>query len=276
MAPPEAGAADSTGPGKPPAALPGAGGERARRALDRLAPTWTRLPLWVQARCGLSRRALAALLTVFAVGLGLAVVHFGAAAPKEVPPATLVTPAAVSQRSTAPPTTGTGRAAQPRGTLVVDVAGRVRDPGVRHLPAGARVADALRAAGGTLKGANTDNLNRARLLVDGEQILVAGPGTAAGPAAPSVTEGTVGKGPGPALAGAPPASAGGAAGAAVVHLNTATPQELETLPGVGPVLAQHIVEYRTQHGGFTSVSQLRDVNGIGDRRFSDLRPRVQP
>lgn len=71
-----------------------------------------------------------------------------------------------------------------------------------------------------------------------------------------------------------PASA--AAPTAPVPLNTATVEQLETLPGVGPVLAQHIIDYRTQHGGFRSVDELREVNGIGDRRFADLRDLVQP
>ncbi|WP_420719543.1 ComEA family DNA-binding protein [Streptomyces sp. NRRL S-481] len=79
---------------------------------------------------------------------------------------------------------------------------------------------------------------------------------------------------------APGGTAGGAAGgagrAAPVSLNTATADQLDTLPGVGPVLAQHIIDYRTQHGGFRSVDELREVNGIGDRRFADLRNLVRP
>jgi competence protein ComEA len=116
----------------------------------------------------------------------------------------------------------------------------------------------LKAAGGVRPGTNTDTLNRARFLVDGEQVIVGGP------AAPAPGTG------GPAV--------GGPAGpaAAPVSLNTATVDQLDTLPGVGPVLAQHIVDYRTQHGGFRSVDELREVNGIGDRRFADLRNLVQP
>jgi competence protein ComEA len=154
---------------------------------------------------------------------------------------------------------------------VVDVSGKVRSPGIQRLPAGSRVADALRAAGGVRPGANTDGLNRARLLVDGEQVLVGVP-----PGAGAVP----GTGPGGGGAGVAGAGAGGAvAGAAPptpVSLNTATADQLDTLPGVGPVLAQHIIDYRTQHGGFRSVDELREVNGIGDRRFADLRNLVRP
>jgi competence protein ComEA len=121
--------------------------------------------------------------------------------------------------------------------------------------------DALRAAGGVRPGTNTDGLNRARLLVDGEQIVVGGPAPAPGPvAAGSATGGSV----------------AGAAPATPVPLSTATVDQLDALPGVGPVLAQHIVDYRSQHGGFRSVDELRQVNGIGERRFADLRNLVRP
>ncbi|PNG20334.1 DNA-binding protein [Streptomyces cahuitamycinicus] len=148
----------------------------------------------------------------------------------------------------------------------MDVSGKVREPGIHRLPAGSRVADALHAAGGVKPGTNTDGLNRARFLVDGEQVIVGGPAPVAGPAA----GGTAAGGPAGAAAG------GVAAPAAPVPLNTATADQLDTLPGVGPVLAQHIIDYRTQHGGFRSVDELREVNGIGDRRFADLRNLVRP
>ena len=164
-------------------------------------------------------------------------------------------------------------AAPPRGVvggvagaqIVVDVSGKVREPGVHRLPAGSRVADALRVAGGVRPGTKTEGLNRARFLVDGEQVVVGG----AVPVPGVVVGGAVGSG-GMAVGGA------GAGPAAPVSLNTATVDQLDTLPGVGPVLAQHIIDYRTRHGGYRSVDELREVNGIGDRRFADLRNLVQP
>ena len=156
----------------------------------------------------------------------------------------------------------TGASTAPAPEIVVDVGGKVRRPGIRRLPAGSRVADALRAAGGVRPGVSTEGLNRARFLVDGEQVLVGAPaGTAAAPPGS-------GNGAGGAAAGAGPA--------APVSLSTATVDQLDTLPGVGPVLAQHIIDYRTRHGGFRSVDELRQVNGIGDRRFADLRAMVRP
>ncbi|MDQ0990865.1 competence protein ComEA [Streptomyces sp. V3I7] len=149
--------------------------------------------------------------------------------------------------------------------IVVDVSGKVRNPGIHRLPAGSRVADALRAAGGVRPGTSTEGLNRARLLIDGEQVAVGTPALAAAPGTGSAA--------GPGASGS---TAAGAGPATPVSLNTATADQLDTLPGVGPVLAQHIIDYRTQHGGYRSVDELRQVNGIGDRRFSDLRNLVQP
>lgn len=153
-----------------------------------------------------------------------------------------------------PPTTGPG------GHIVVDVSGKVRMPGIHQLPSGARVADALRAAGGARPGVDLTGINRARVLMDGEQIVVGAP-------------------PGPPVAGSTGGAAPGGGGSPTtgpVSLNRATVEQLDTLPGVGPVLAQHIVDYRTQHGGFRSVDELREVNGIGERRFADLQPLVGP
>ncbi|GAA4492257.1 hypothetical protein GCM10023191_027950 [Actinoallomurus oryzae] len=143
--------------------------------------------------------------------------------------------------------------------LVVDVAGKVRHPGVVTLPAGSRVIDAIKEAGGVRPGAKTGTLNLARRVVDGEQILV---GVTATPAP-----------------GAPPPAAPGASGTSVpgapLDLNTATAGQLDQLPGVGPVLAQRIVDYRTQHGGFRSVDELRQVSGIGEAKFADVKDLVR-
>ncbi|MER7545835.1 helix-hairpin-helix domain-containing protein [Actinomadura sp.] len=139
-------------------------------------------------------------------------------------------------------------------SVVVHVLGKVRHPGVVTLPSGSRVAEAIKAAGGVRRGAGTGTLNLARKLVDGEQIPVGVPR--------------------PTPAPAPAASASGAPGTPL-DLNTATPDQLDDLPGVGPVLAQRIVAYRTQHGGFRSVEQLQEVSGIGAHRFADLKPMVR-
>jgi competence protein ComEA len=139
--------------------------------------------------------------------------------------------------------------------VVVDVAGKVRRPGLYRLPSGSRVDDAVRRAGGTLRGVDLSSLNLAARVVDGQQILVGAPAVAPAPA-PAGSAGT------PAMAAGP------------VSLNSATLEQLEALPGVGPVLAQHIVDWRSAHGGFTSVEQLNDVPGIGEVKFADLRSLV--
>ncbi|HEU5027691.1 MAG TPA: ComEA family DNA-binding protein [Spirillospora sp.] len=147
-------------------------------------------------------------------------------------------------------------------SVVVHVLGKVKHPGVVTLPSGSRVEEAIKAAGGVRPGAGTGTLNLARKLVDGEQIPV-------GVRLPSPAPGEPPPGqppPGPAASGTP---------GTPVDLNTATAGQLDQLPGVGPVLAQRIVDYRTQHGGFRSVDQLQDVDGIGARRFADLKPMVR-
>ncbi|MGW1060039.1 helix-hairpin-helix domain-containing protein [Micromonospora rubida] len=149
----------------------------------------------------------------------------------------------------------------PGGELVVAVAGKVRRPGLVRLPAGARVADAVQAAGGALPGVDVALLNPARKVTDGELILV-------GVAAPAGQ-------PGAAAAGAgQPAGADAAGPEGRVNLNTATLAQLDTLPGVGPVLAQRILTHRDQHGGFRSVGDLRQVEGIGDARYEQLKELV--
>ncbi|MFF8956050.1 helix-hairpin-helix domain-containing protein [Streptomyces sp. NPDC014894] len=216
-----------------------------------------RLPLWIQLRCGLRPRALAALSVVLVVAAVLAVQHFWAGRPQAVRAPDLVRPAP----SAAQQPSGAGGA----GRIVVDIGGKVRRPGVLRLPAGSRVADALRAAGGVRAGADLTGLNRARPLVDGEQVVVGAP-PPTGPPVPGADP--------PRPGGSAAAAPGGTAGP--LSLNAATADQLETLPGVGPVLARHIIDYRTRQGGFRSVDQLREVDGIGDRRFADLRPLVRP
>ncbi len=140
--------------------------------------------------------------------------------------------------------------------LVVQVVGAVRRPGVVRLPSGARVVDALAAAGGVLPGASAGLLNLARRVVDGEQIVVGA--TSAGP--------TPSGGAGSTSGGATPAR---------IDLNAADLAALDTLPGVGPVTAQRILDWRKAHGRFASVEQLREVDGIGARTYARLAPLVQ-
>jgi competence protein ComEA len=162
-----------------------------------------------------------------------------------------VTPAPPTAAVSAVPSAAPSSAA---ARLVISVNGKVHRPGLVELPAGARVADAITAAGGALPGADLTGLNLARKVVDGEMISVGVP-------AP----------PGGAPAGA---GGGGGGGGGPVNLNTATVAELQTLPGIGEVLAQRIVEYRDRHGGFRAVTDLRQVEGIGDAKFQQLKDKV--
>jgi competence protein ComEA len=180
-----------------------------------------------------------------------------------VPPS--VTGGPVS-RSPAAPTasTASGAAASggaaatgPAGSVVVDVAGKVRRPGIATLPAGSRVVDALKAAGGAKRGVPLGSLNLARVLADGEQIVVgvrSPPGVAA-------------------TAAAAPTAAGGS-GTPMVNVNTATQAQLEELPGIGPVTARSILDFRAENGTFTSVDELLEVKGIGDATLADIAPFV--
>ncbi|MFC8847386.1 MULTISPECIES: helix-hairpin-helix domain-containing protein [unclassified Micromonospora] len=149
----------------------------------------------------------------------------------------------------------------PGSELVVAVAGKVRRPGLVRVPAGARVGDAVQAAGGALPGVDVALLNPARKVVDGELILV---GVTAPPGQPGAA---------PAVPGQP-AGGGPAAPAGPINLNTATLAQLDTLPGVGPVLAQRILDHRDRTGGFRSVGDLRQVEGIGDSRYEQLKELV--
>jgi competence protein ComEA len=147
------------------------------------------------------------------------------------------------------PTVGTP---SPAG-LIVHVAGQVRRPGVYEFRSGDRVVDAIDAAHGPRKGANLDGLNLAAPLTDGEQVLVPSR------AVPPPVGGTV------------PAGGSTAAPGAAININTASESQLEELPGIGPVLAQRILDYRTEHGPFPTVDALDDVSGIGPATMSDLQ-----
>jgi competence protein ComEA len=160
------------------------------------------------------------------------------------------------------PTRSSGR------LLVVDVAGEVRDPGVYRVPSGSRADAAVERAGGITRHAERSAVNLAMPLHDGQQVVVPRRGAAANAGAGGATSGSAGA-----------ATSGGAPGAAPaqpISLSTATAEQLDTLDGIGPTLAGRIVQYREAHGGFRSVDELRQVSGIGDKRFAALRNAVQP
>lgn len=294
---------DEPAPGHEP--LPeaaGPPGRHARRSLgvaDRLAG-WLqdRLPPTLQGRTSMAAAHLLVVGLVVTLGLGLTAWWItralgGSSAAPATGPAAVATPlvgtptsaaaeeavtagaspsvapvvapvgASVTAPGTAAPpaSAGAAPAGASAGQIVVDVAGKVRRPGIATLPAGSRVADALEAAGGARPGTRLSTLNLARVLVDGEQVLV-GIATPPGVAAS-------------AASGATGSSATGGTGALpVVNINTATEQELEELPGVGPVTASSILEFRAEKGRFSSVDELLEVSGIGDATLAKIAPYV--
>lgn len=189
----------------------------------------------------LSRRQLLGGAVAVAVLLVLVLRHFGGGNGSAAP---VVAPLRVASRPAA--------AAK---LLVVDVAGQVRRPGLYKLPAGSRVDDAIAAAGGGTRKAQLDGVNLAAPIADGEQIVVPASG-AGGVAADS--------------------SPAGSSPSAPLDLNSATLEQLEALPGIGPVTAQKILDYRQQHGAFHSVSELEGVPGIGPAHIAQLKGLVIP
>ena len=190
----------------------------------------------------LTRRQLFGGALAVAVVLVLALRHFGGGAAGAVAPSYASLPA---------------RAAKPAAAklLVVDVAGQVRRPGLYSLRAGSRVDDAIVAAGGATRKAQLDAVNLAAPIADGEQIVV--PGSGAGGVAAD-----------PSPAGSSPS--------APLDLNSATLEQLEALPGIGPVTAQKILDYRQQHGAFHAVAELEGVSGIGPAHMAALKGLVIP
>ncbi|MPZ66819.1 MAG: ComEA family DNA-binding protein [Pseudonocardiaceae bacterium] len=223
----------------------------ARQRLGPLVHRWVPASL-SEARWDPGRPGALLLSMVTALAAVLAAIGVWADRPVPEPAPTLPMLPAVA---TAGPSAGP---AAPSGELVVSVVGKVAEPGLVTVTDGDRVADAIDAAGGPLPDTDLTALNLARRLADGEQLLV---GIEPPPEQPD-SGGTAGT----SAPGAP---------ATQVNLNTATLDELDTLPGVGPVTAQNIVDWRTTNGPFTSVDQLLEVTGIGDAKLAQLEGLVR-
>jgi competence protein ComEA len=209
-----------------------------------------RLPTTLQGRVSLGLGHVAVVAVVVAVALAVAAYLSIRSRPTVTAVPTARTSAATASPVSlaAPAPSGTAAA-----TVVVDVAGKVRHPGVTTLPAGSRVVDAIRRAGGARPGVDLSSLNLARVLVDGEQVLVgvvAAPGVAASAAS---RPGSSGAGP-------------------LLNLNTATLEQLDGLPGVGPVTARKILDWRSAHGAFTAIDELLEIDGIGEKTLADMAP----
>lgn len=153
------------------------------------------------------------------------------------------------------PATGANPSSSP-AVIFVYVTGWVRHPGVYEFHKGDRVIDALRVAGGARPRADLTSVNLAAFLTDAEQVTI-------------LEKGATQTGGAGGLGGAGPGGSGG-----LVNINTATLEELETLPGIGPAFGQRIIDYRTAHGPFRSVDDLLNVSGIGDKRLADIRPKI--
>jgi len=242
-----------------PAPLVPRPGRHASRRVGRVPDV---VPATLRGRVALGPAQLAFVAGLVAVGLAVTCWWIIRGDPHEVaapavasPPAGLATPVEPAPGGTTPAGSTPDSPAAAGGEVTVDVAGKVRRPGIVVLEAGARVIDAVEAAGGARPKVDLSTLNLARLLVDGEQILVGTPVAvgAAGAATP-VAPGTV-DGP-------------------LVNLNTADQVQLETLPDVGPVTAQAIIAWRTENGGFTAVEELLEVDGIGDATLATISPHV--
>ena len=194
----------------------------------------------------LSRGELVGLVALLAVTLGGAGLWYVRSLPRPIEMAE------IPGRDGAP-VLAASAGPSPEVVILVDVAGWVRRPGVYEFEEGARVIDAIDAAGGARSGALLESLNLAAPLADGIQVLVPRQGEIV----------------------APPESGGAVAGVAgLINVNAAMATELEELPGVGEVIAQAIVDYRTENGPFTSVDQLVDVSGIGDATLENIRELV--
>lgn len=191
--------------------------------------------------------------TVLLIGaFVVAVLVSGMSAGRNVP-----LPSTSTGASTTPTASSTRPAAPAADELYVHVSGAVNRPGLIRVAAGSRVVDAIEAAGGFAETADQAGVNLARLVQDGEQLRV----PVVGEAAPAQAEGSY-------------ESASGAASGGPIDLNRATAAQLETLPRIGPALAQRIIEWREANGRFSAVTDLRNVSGVGEKIFDALKDRV--
>jgi competence protein ComEA len=224
-------------------------------------------PRWLSAvRADPGKAGVIALAAVGAIAVLVTVFTVMRDSPPPVVSAKLPPVEMVSSGSPSP----SGKPSAPGGPVVVSVVGLVHKPGLVTVDDGARIADVLAAAGGPLDGADLLGLNMARRVTDGEQIVV---GLAAAPGEPTVMGSSV-DGGGHTADAAPQGSESDAAAGGLIDLNAATVEQLDTLPGIGPVTAAAIVAWRDANGRFASVDQLGDVDGIGPARLDKLRDLV--
>jgi competence protein ComEA len=250
-------------PATPPPAVP------VPPSLASLLRAWVedRLPLGAQALLRRANRGtvltVVALVVVAILGVVVVMHHRSVGSPAYAgaswPGSMSPDPTAIASSGSSGTATGTASGGGSAGSIVVDVGGKVRHPGLVTLPPGSRVADAIAAAGGALRHRDVATTDLAAKVGDG-QLLLIGPSSAGAGSAAS----------------APSGSADASASAAPVSLSSADLTTLETLPGVGPVTAQKIIDWRTAHNGFTSIEQLQQVPGIGPAHYAEIQSLVTP
>ncbi len=230
-------------------------------------------------------RAAVALLIVIAAGLLVLFVRRG----QQVQEGMIIQGSPETSSASVPPPSDAARekppqvhppsaaaAEQPPPEVTVHVAGAVRKPGVYRLPPSARVDDALKAAGGATEKANTDAINLAAKLEDGQQLYV--PSKEEQPTGGAQESGPVNAPVTPPNMNRKSASSSGkltTPGQGTININTASLEELQRLPGVGPSTAAKIIAFRSETGGFTAPEQLMDVSGIGEKKFAKMKPFVR-
>jgi len=240
-----------------PPVVPTPGRHAAPRRATRLAEVL--VPATLRGRVALGPGPLAVVALVVALGMAVTAWLVVRGDP-EPPTVAAVGPApgeelvTLSSSGPAPGSSAAATAAD-AGSVTIDVVGKVRRPGIAVLDAGSRVVDALKAAGGARPGVDLSSLNLARVLVDGEQIVVGEPGPLASGVPPPVAPGGAAPAPGQ-----------------LVNLNVASAVELEALPEVGPVTAAAIVAWRETNGAFSSVDELLEIDGIGEATLAQIAP----